>query len=58
MTNYTYVPMGNTFVPIIDDEYTDEELELESLEESLPEEPLQTNWFDLAKEICYPEVLR
>lgn len=55
MRQYTYVPYGNTFVPIIDEEYTDEELDLESLEESLPEEPLKTNWFDLAQEICYPE---
>lgn len=56
MRQYTYAPMGNTFVPIIDEEYTDEELDLESLEESYPEEPLQirmgTDWFELAKEIC------
>ena len=59
MRQYTYVPMGNTWVPIVDQEMTDDELDLESLEESYPETSLRvrTDWFDLAKEICYSEAL-
>ena len=58
-TNVTYVPMGDTHVPIVDQEQTDDELDFESLEESYPDIPLKvrTDWFDLAREICYSEAL-